>query len=278
MIDFNKDFEKYLTAAYKRFAERAKNAEEAEELAADIFAEWADAPNDGLSGGVSPRAYFQSLNNPEELAGLFGEACLQQSGSCPLLLDRMAEVDGCAAHLFGVVLEKGAAPALKIAAAAFLNDLGVKPPVEAYARMLADSGTSPELADLCIEALCAYAPEAAPFLWELAETAREREKTYCAEVLLCAQRDERTYRLLADLFENGQNRPLYAWYLGKYGDERAAEILYKKLDTCNYAEYSEIKNAIERMGGCVEDTRDFSEDADYIKIKGANYYAEKKRR
>ena len=44
-------------------------------------------------------------------------------------------------------------------------------------------------------------------------------------------------------------------------------MLYRALDNCNYAEYIEIKNAIERLGGIVDDARDFSDDPTYILIK-----------
>ena len=115
-----------------------------------------------------------------------------------------------------------------------------------------------------------FAAEAAPLLWEAAEHADERQRAYFAEILLCAPKDERTYKLLADLFESCRDIPLYAGYLGKYGDERAAEVLYKKLETCNYPDYIEVRNAIERLGGYVPDTRDFTDDEDFLQLKLKN--------
>ena len=88
-----------------------------------------------------------------------------------------------------------------------------------------------------------------------------------AEVLVNAKRDDRTLRLLEELFAQGDNVPFYAGLMGKYGDERASAMLYRALDTCNYMEYVEIKNAIERMGGVVEDSRDFTDDPYYRAMK-----------
>lgn len=108
---------------------------------------------------------------------------------------------------------------------------------------------------------------AADLLFPLIDGADLTRKTLIAEILVNAPKDERTYKLLTELFLNGGNVPLYAGYLGKYGDERAAAMLYRALDDCNYLEYLEIKNAIERMGGIVDDDRDFSDDEYYKAIK-----------
>ena len=101
----------------------------------------------------------------------------------------------------------------------------------------------------------------------VAENAESDVKTIVAEILLSSEMDERTFALLCVLFSSGENIPLYSHYLGMYGDERAAEMLYRALDNCNYAEYIEIKNAIERLGGIVDDARDFSDDPTYSLIK-----------
>lgn len=93
-------------------------------------------------------------------------------------------------------------------------------------------------------------------------------KTLIAEVLIRASKDEKTFALLKELFESGKNTALFAGYLGKYGDERAAAMLYKALDKCNYLEFTEIRNAIEVLGGVVDDEyRDFTDDEYYKAIK-----------
>ena len=44
--------------------------------------------------------------------------------------------------------------------------------------------------------------------------------------------------------------------------------MYPALDDCNYLEFIEIRNAIETMGGVVDDSyRDFSDDEYYKAIK-----------
>ena len=70
------------------------------------------------------------------------------------------------------------------------------------------------------------------------------------------------------MFKNGNNVPLYAGFIGKYGDERAMTYLYPALDNCNYVDFTEIRNAIEQLGGTVDDEyRDFSSDPYYKALK-----------
>ncbi|MCL2796433.1 MAG: hypothetical protein FWD58_00020 [Firmicutes bacterium] len=273
-MDFNKDFEKYLVCAYKKYAETAANsAREPEDFARDLYAEWADAPNAGL-GGISPRAYFSAIGDARVMVEMFCETHGKNQAPCPLLLDRMEEAAGECREILKRQIAKSD-PGKKEAdnlsllteIVSFLSEHDIAPPIPDYVRILFDPASDAKLCDAIIEALAPFAAEAAPLLWEGAKNASARQKEYCAEILLHAEKDERTYALLLDLFTSGGNIPLYAGYLGKYGDERAAEILYKKLASCSYVEYTEIRNAIERMGGYVEDTRDFSDDESYKRIK-----------
>ena len=53
-------------------------------------------------------------------------------------------------------------------------------------------------------------------------------------------------------------------------------MLYRALDTASYADYIEIRNAIESLGGVVDDQlRDFTDDEEYKAIKGGAKCSEK---
>lgn len=143
-----------------------------------------------------------------------------------------------------------------------------KTPVEAFVNLLYRTEDD-ELFELIVTELKYKANEAKEFLFELLGDGDFRIKCAAAEILVCGDKDERTFSLLKELFASGENLPLCCALLAAYGDERAAGMLYRALDTASYADYIEIRNAIESLGGVVDDDlRDFTEDVEYKAIKG----------
>ena len=71
------------------------------------------------------------------------------------------------------------------------------------------------------------------------------------------------------MLEMLKNRPEQradaARLLGRYGDARAIEPLKALLDLTDigYYEYMEVRNAVEALGGEVENEREFYGDPDY---------------
>ncbi len=91
------------------------------------------------------------------------------------------------------------------------------------------------------------------------------------EILSHASKDDRVFNLLIDEFLKNQNNiPLYAGYLGKYGDDRALPFLTTAIEgeKINYHDFEELRFAIEVLGGEYTGTRDFSNDKAYKAIKG----------
>ena len=74
----------------------------------------------------------------------------------------------------------------------------------------------------------------------------------------------------AEFAKNTDNIPLYASYLAKYGDERALPFLMTAIEgeKISYADFEELRFAIEALGGKYDKERDFSQDKTYKKIKG----------
>ena len=82
--------------------------------------------------------------------------------------------------------------------------------------------------------------------------------------------DERIYNYAESAFRNRpERRALFASYLAKLGDERAIEILRPALQYVDlgYLDYIEIRNAIEALGGEVEEEREFFGDPDYESMR-----------
>ena len=90
------------------------------------------------------------------------------------------------------------------------------------------------------------------------------------EILSHAEKDQRVFDLLIEEFLKNQNQiPLYAGYLGKYGDEKALPYLYEAIEKekIDYNDFEELRFAIETLGGEYTKERDFSLDKAYKKIK-----------
>lgn len=86
--------------------------------------------------------------------------------------------------------------------------------------------------------------------------------------------DDRVFDILIEQFvKNQDNIPLYAGYLGKYGDERALPFLMTAIesDKINYFDFEELRFAIEALGGEYNKKRDFSSDKVYKKIKSEKH-------
>ena len=94
---------------------------------------------------------------------------------------------------------------------------------------------------------------------------------YMLEILSrCTVRDEKIFSALIKAFRtDDENIALHASFLGAYGDERALGYLLDKIDEegITYADFQELKFAIEELGGTYEKERDFSSDPYYQLIK-----------
>lgn len=264
MFDFDKNYEEYVLRWFEEHRDEVQDDEALEEKMPALYEQWSNAPLDALSG-LSPRTFFENIEAPD-LIKLMVSACEGEQNPSSLLLDRIASVPTCAQGLRDVIRSSQNAKA-KIISANLLTEMGEEHPLDIYARLICDDAADEGLREIGIEVLCEHADQAADTLYKMIPSATAAQKGMIAEVLVNALPDDRTLRLLEELFALGDNIPFYAGLMGKYGDERACAMLYRALDTCNYMEYIEIKNAIERMGGTVDDSRDFSDDPYYRAIK-----------
>ncbi len=263
MIDFDQLFTQYMQEWVENNS--SLTPDEMEERACDLLEEWKNAPSKEL-GGISPKQYFEKITSPKELVEMLVTSSNEGTSPSVLLLDRIVEID-CSEELRAVVKGEYSAE-VKIEAINLLSETGTKHPLEKYVEILANGDEDEGLRELCVEVLCGEADEVASALYNLLPSADYTLKGLIAEILVNAKRDDRTYELLEDLFKNGGNVPLYAGFIGKYGDERAMTYLYKALDDCNYVDFTEIRSAIENLGGTVDDEyRDFSSDPYYKALK-----------
>ncbi len=263
MIDFDKLFEDYLRDYLSAHGELT--ADEAEAMIPGLYERFVTSPC-AEAGGVTPEKYFESVTDPSELVKMFIESA-ETGGACSLLVERIMQVPECAGALTDVVRNESD-PTLVVTAMDLLRDMEAAQPLETYATWISDSRIDEGIAEAATDILKENADAVKEMLFAKLSAASLHQKHVIADVLTCAERDERTYALLKDLFTEGENIPYIAALIARYGDERAAEYLYPALDDCNYHEFIEIRNAIESMGGIVDESyRDFSDDPFYQAIK-----------
>ena len=262
MFDFDLMFTQYMQEWMENNS--SLTPDEMEDRSLDLYEEWKNVVYEEL-GGISVKQYFEQITSADEIIQMLVNET-ENSSPSSLLLDRIIEMD-CEKQLENLILGEYS-PEVKIQAINLLLEMGAKHPVKKYVEIIADKNQDEGLRELCVETLSTVPNQVSAMLFELIPTADYELKGLIAEILVGADKDERTYALLEDLFQNGNNVSLYAGFIGKYGDERAMVYLYKALDTCNYADFTEIRNAIENLGGTVDDEyRDFSSDPYYKALK-----------
>ncbi|MBQ9734717.1 MAG: hypothetical protein IJV95_02540 [Clostridia bacterium] len=97
-------------------------------------------------------------------------------------------------------------------------------------------------------------------------------KEYLTEILAGCKKDDRVFDILvAEFAKHPDNIPLYAGYLAKYGDDRALPFLMAEIERekISYADFEELRFAIEALGGEYDKVRDFKSDKTFKKIKDA---------
>ncbi|MBR1968626.1 MAG: hypothetical protein IKA11_04450 [Clostridia bacterium] len=130
------------------------------------------------------------------------------------------------------------------------------------------SGTIKELAT---EYLRAHAETVKESVLEQYKDADKTIKEYLTEILAGTKGDDRVFKILIDEFVlNADKIPVYAGYLAKFGDDRALPFLLTAIENekINYADFEELRFAIEALGGTYDKERDFKRDKFYKKIKG----------
>lgn len=152
-----------------------------------------------------------------------------------------------------------------------LCDINAKPPLNRYVEfLLLDYPES--ISELASESLRDFATEVKDILLESYPEQDKSTKEKIADILSCSEKDERVFNLLIEAFkEREDNIPLYCAYLSKYGDERALPFLLQTIERqdISYADFEELRFAIESLGGEYTKQRDFSKDKTFSKIKGA---------
>ena len=254
MIDFDKQFEAFLRERIEKNEDISEESiKEFENQLPTFYEQFINTPNNSIDG-LTPKAYMQKFTSANELINEFIISNEDDSSPCALLLDRITEVRECASELFKII-ETSSNTKMVMCAINLLQEMNEPHPVVLYAKWLIDGNKDRDLIDIIADVLMEHANEVKEILLSSINKVELWQKEIIADILVCAGKDDRTFELLNELFITSRNLPFTAGLFGKYGDERAVAVLYPKLDECVDAyDFIEVRNAIEQLGGVVDET------------------------
>ena len=264
-IDLEHLFHHYVADHLHKAGELDEDA--AGEMAEKLYAEWADAPCAALDG-CSPRAWFARLDTPEALVEALTAYARADMEPPELLLDRFFDVGAvCAAPLEALARDGGESAALRAQALDLLNGLDEARAVRTATDAVLAAQESDAFCELAAEILASRVDaDVAARLLDGYDAASDFARTLILEALCNFPGDARVYERMLEMLKNRpEQRADAARLLGRYGDARAIEPLKALLDLTDigYYEYMEVRNAVEALGGEVENEREFYGDPDY---------------
>lgn len=268
-IDFDRLFENY---ADKYYHEHEYEYDRPDDFARDldkVYNEWATSPQTVL-GGLSPSEFFEKIPTGELIDILKG-ACAGDNNPSSLLFDRIASEPSLLDGLCELAKDSSDEKLLNVTLS-LINELGGGE--NCFYLDMIERDIDAAVKEQCIDMLCSRASEVES---ELLSRAQKTDDVGMIELYLevltyCKPGNDKILDFLKMMLELDPNTAFIAGLIARYGDERAVAYLYPLLDTCDYAAYLEIRNAIEELGGSVDDNyRDFSGDPMYIALKGKKF-------
>ena len=268
-LAFDKLFENYADKYYTAHSAEYGSPDEFAKDLDKVYHVWATTAQDAI-GGLSPSEFFNRIPT-EELIDILKGSCTGDRNPSSLLFDRMATepelIDGLVKLARSSDDEK-----LLTVAVSIINELGTADS-EFYLHMLERTDIDMCVKELCLSEVCTRATELESELIERAEAADDLGllEVFAEALSYCATGNERIIAIMRKLLSVDPNTAYVAELIGRYGDESLAADLYALLDTCDYVSFMEIRNAIEELGGTVDENyRDFSDDPFYQVIKADN--------
>ena len=263
MIDFDRLFKLEILALLKK----GKDPEQLEEEYPDLYLRWLDTPNKAC-GGVSPNAYFAAMSPEQLLEELTAYAKAGKEAPDPLLF-AAEDHPQMEQPLYDALLSSDSVP-LRCICADLLNQRRSVLPLPLYYEILQDP-ESPKLAELAAAGAEQQGEAAKEPLLNAIANATDEGAVLILDLLCALSPDERVFdQLKLHFVRQEHKRPLLASLLSRYGDDRAIPMLEQALIGTDYMEYRAICDAIEALGGTVEDDRDFSGDPYFERLKIQN--------
>lgn len=267
LVDFDAHFQEALNEWIKHNKGKHRGADALEEAAAQYYFTWLETPAPWLEG-VAPGQYYAAQSDPSTLVALL-RRYVQESVPVPdLLAERIAELPS-EAPLLALVRDEAAPCEARMYAVDLLRQLESAAPMVDYLRWQVEATQDADLRDNALDSLRGMGKAVLRPAKLAFQAAGDEGKEALLDVLADYPGDEDVLAFAIRRFTAVPGkRALYAGYLGKLGDERALEPLLNvaEAEKMGYADFIEIRNAIERLGGEAP-VRDFSADPEYRAIR-----------
>ena len=264
IIDFDKKFFEFArkwVAAHPGLTEK-----QIDESYNRMMEEWLSEKADWLEGDT-PEHYFERYSDPEQLLDLMKGYSKANVNLPEPLYRRIVDLgEGCAEGLTAIAAEEANAVSLRAEAMGMLRDMGSRCVDDLLVRLVTEAEDGDELSEMAADILSGMDAAIAKRLMDAYDGASDYARTLIMDVCVNFPGDERVYDALVWRLKNlPEQRALHASYLAKLGDERALDVLQDmlKLFDLSYFDYIEIRDAVEALGGDVQDDRTFYGDPDY---------------
>lgn len=153
----------------------------------------------------------------------------------------------------------------------FLSDMNADIPPERFLDLALLDYSEP-IKELATEMLTKKADKVKERLVSEFSSLTEKNKEYAIEILSNVKlKEDAVFDILVKEFVRRADKiPYYASLLAKYGDERAVPFIKTVIEDekISYADFEELRFALEVLGEVYDKERDFSKDKFYNKIKG----------
>lgn len=265
VIDIDILFDDYISDYVYKNIGKVK-PEEIENKIPSLYLEFGKTKLEKL-GGLSPEEYYLGFSGKELLECL--KAHLEQGVAVSdFLCEAIAKNQENESALIDA-LDQENDEEFTLYVMNMLNDLDSKNCINRYLEMVIFDYSEP-IKELATEFLKERAESVKESILAQYNECEESVKEFLCEILSGCKNDDRVFDILIAEFAKNQNKiPIYASYLSKFGDERALPFLMNAIEDekITYADFEELRFAIESLGGEYNKIRDFKNDKSYKKIK-----------
>jgi len=277
VIDFDKQFSRYMAQWLKAHRSEYANAEAIEAAMPDVYADWLERPAKWLDG-VAPNHYFEQFTDPQELFTYMQRYMVANVGVPDPMMDQLTSFGEALHPMLLSVLQGDMSGVpngvdheeLKLVSLSLLQETSTGDLSEAVLALMAVEDQPEALLDAASEVLKTCGEAAVEGAVALLPKVSAAAQT-CLLDFLCEHpgHPEVLEALTARFVCSDDEKALFASYLAKYGDPAALKVLEPALQAMEitYLDYLEIRNAVEVLGGQVAVERDFSGDRFYESLK-----------
>lgn len=262
-IDFDKEFERYLSVWMKEHAKEYRNYDAMEDAMPQVYERFLDTPVNWLAG-AKPGEYFTQFDNPKQLVTWMEDYFKQRIPVPDMLMNRISELGlASEAALVALLQKERANQETKMAAVTLLREIDSAAPLDQYvAWQAARQEGEDELADNALESLSSLGERAVDAMRAALPGATPAGQEALLTVLANYPGDEKVFEIALSLFRARRDRvAVLADCLGRLGDERALPALkaVAASEETPYLDYIELRSAIEALGGDAPE-REFDEE------------------